>query len=124
MSTLKQVSYSTLTTEIYNILNSGSLTTITLYSDNLGTIMTDNNGKNIENEIISKIDYTHPQLDSDGNITVKGFTVITFNDNSFFKFIDTEDTVWFALNPVQVTSRFFTNVSPIKTSSSVETTNV
>jgi hypothetical protein len=124
MSTLKQVSYSTLTTEINTILNSGSLTTITLYSDNLGTIMTDNNGKNIENKIISKIDYSHPQLDSDGNITVKGFTVITFNDNSFFKFIDTEDTVWFSLNPVQVTSRFFNNVSPIKTSTSVETTNV
>jgi len=123
MSSLNSVSYSTLTTEINNVLNSGALTKITLHSDNLGTIMIDSDGNNIENKIIRKIDYTHPQFDSDSNQVANGFTIITFNDDTFLKFIDNEDTVWFSLTAVPIPTRFFNNISPIQTTTSVETNN-
>ena len=113
--------YSSLTTDINSILTNGLLTNITFYADSLGSsILNDLNGNNIEGKIISKISYTNPVVDSDSNVLTKGFMIVTFNDDSTLEVKDDIDNVWYKLNSTVMPKTIFGNLTPNKTSSTVQ----
>jgi len=102
------LTYSALTADLANILNTGATPNITLYSNTTGmTLFRDASGNAFSGLVLVSINYTEPHNDSEGNQIKNGFLTLTFTDSSVAVVTDTVDTVYYSIVAVPFKPRTF-----------------
>jgi len=105
---LTQVTYASVTTDLGNILPTGSTPTITLFSDVDGTILfTDSNGNVFSDKVIASINHTEPHNDVDGNQIKNGFLTLEFTSGDSALITDNVDTVFYKIVAIPFKPRTF-----------------
>ena len=104
----KLVEYSSLTTELGNVLSSGSTPHLTLFSDADGvTLFTDSDGHNFSDKVVATLNYTEPHNTAENTQVVNGYLTISFTDGTSAKITDKEHTVYYGIEAVAFKPRMF-----------------
>jgi hypothetical protein len=102
------LTYSALTADLANILNTGATPNVTLYSNTTGTtLFRDASGNTFSGLVLMSINYTEPHNDSDGNQIKNGFLTLTFTNGSVAIVTDVVDTVFYSIVAVPFKPRTF-----------------
>jgi hypothetical protein len=105
---LTKVTYSSITTDLGNILKTGSTPIVTLYSDADGAVtFNDSTGNTFIDKVISNVNYTEPHNTADNSQLVNGYLVLSFSDGLKLIITDNENVVYYKLVAAPFKARTF-----------------
>ena len=105
---LKQITYSSITSDMGNVLNTGATPNISLFSDADGvTLFADENGTTFSSKVVSTINYTEPHNTADNTQVVNGFLSLSFTDGTSAVITDNVNTVYYTIVAVPFQPRRF-----------------
>lgn len=86
-----------------NALNTIFRLSLSIYTDDMGSVFAkDSNGNDINNRLVSTFSYEYPHIDQNSGIPIPGTMTITFDDNSTFTNIDTNNTAfWYYIHGIE-----------------------
>jgi hypothetical protein len=105
---IKIVNYLTLNSDLGNIWNNGCTPTVTLYSNQEGTLLYKDSTENtFSDKVVSLINHNQPKKNSDGAEVEHGYFEISFTDGTLVKIIENVDTVYYGIVAVPFKPRTF-----------------